>query len=86
MKNPSAYPAKTYFFGELTGTRHEGEETPGMSLLDHFAGLAMQGLMANPRDVHVIGDDKSTKNGVSELSYAIARAMLEERAKPENQL
>lgn len=83
MKNPSVFPNEE--------TVWEGDESrivehPGMSLLDHFAGLAMQGLMANPRDVHVIGDDKSTKNGVSELSYAIARAMLEERAKPENQL
>lgn len=83
MKNPSAYPSKTYFIGELTGQRHEGEETPGMSILDHFAGLAMQGLLANPGDLSYLS---TSAKGISGMAYDYARAMLEERAKPENQL
>lgn len=80
MKNPPAYPAKTYFTGHFTGTRREGDETPGMSLLDHFAGLAMQGMVAhdNPKELYY--------RTIAAYAYLIARAMLEERAKPENQL
>ena len=46
-----------------------------MTLRDHFAGLAMQELMA--ADVRVIWDNES----IAELAYDQADAMLEEREK-----
>ena len=47
----------------------------GISLRDHFAGLAMQELMA--ADVRVIWDNES----IAELAYDQADAMLAEREK-----
>ena len=50
----------------------------GMDLRDWFAGLAMQGLLANvktsPEDILLI----------CKASYAIASAMMQEREKNEN--
>ena len=45
---------------------------PGMTLLDHFAGMAMQSIMANGAS---LGSDK----GAAEVSYRIAAAMVAER-------
>ncbi len=47
----------------------------GISIRDHFAGLAMQELMA--ADVRVIWDNES----IAELAYDQADAMLAEREK-----
>ena len=47
----------------------------GISLRDHFAGLAMQGLMA--ADVRVVWDNES----IADLAYDQADAMLERREK-----
>jgi len=70
MKNPPAYPIPDSNYGT------------GMSFLDHFAGLAMQGLLGDNKNIPLT----TTCELVAEKSYNIARAMLEERAKPENQL
>ena len=43
-----------------------------MTLLDHFAGMAMQSIMANGAS---LGSDK----GAAEVSYRIAAAMVAER-------
>ena len=47
----------------------------GISLRDHFAGLAMQGLIA--ADVRVVWDNES----IADLAYDQADAMLKERKK-----
>jgi hypothetical protein len=52
------------------------EADPGMSLRDWFAGQALVGLAACP----TTKDD--TANWFASASYAIADAMLAERAKP----
>lgn len=88
MKNPSVFPNEE--------TVWEGDESrivehPGMSLLDHFAGLAMQATLSSSTRMEGIGiihekTKEDIQNIVAALSYEHARAMLEERAKPENQL
>jgi len=46
-----------------------------MTLRDHFAGLAMQGLLT----AELVGD--YSNEHVAEIAYVIADAMLKERAK-----
>ena len=48
----------------------------GMSLRDHFAGLALQGLIARSSGIRLADEDVLARG-----SYAIADAMLAERAK-----
>lgn len=66
-------------------------EDDGPSLLDHFASLAMQGMMSNSNRLmaitmlcNVSGEDPMKV--CAQMSYAYARAMLAEREKPENKL
>lgn len=51
------------------------DEEPGMTLLDHFAGHALAGLLAG--DV----DDCLDKQKAAELAYLFATEMLEVRRK-----
>ena len=46
-----------------------------MTLRDHYAGLAMQGLLT----AEIVGD--YSNDHVAEIAYVIADAMLKERAK-----
>jgi hypothetical protein len=57
-----------------------GGDALDMTLRDHFAGLAMQGLLATGSDYE---DDihGSGWNWVAAASYKMADAMLEERSK-----
>ena len=51
---------------------------PGMTLLDHFAGLAMQALIAKlPIELTNTGDDKFRLTAAG--AYAYAAAMIAER-------
>lgn len=43
----------------------------GLTLIDHFAGQAMQGMLANPRLT-------LTEDQVSQWAYVVAEAMLKE--------
>lgn len=53
-----------------------------MTMRDHFAGLVMQGLLANPKLEKQIVQGGGAFGGWIELSaYAWADAMLKERAK-----
>jgi hypothetical protein len=73
MNNCRAYPTQSYEYdgqGNVLHWQHEG-----MTLLDHFAGLAMQACLAR-------GDD-SNRPGIAEWSYSMAEAMLKERVKYE---
>ncbi len=65
MKNPKAFPSELHYVDTTTFSG-------GMTLLDYFAGRAMQGITVK-RDY--------TAESVSEDSYKIAKAMLKEREK-----
>ena len=69
MENPPAFPH--YAESEGSGSVNE----PGMSLLDHFAGLAMQECM---RDAKLTGDEESAEL-LAHGAYNFAKAMLKER-------
>jgi hypothetical protein len=54
-----------------------------MTLRDHYAGLAMQGMFANPEDIHR-ADEETYEEYVTEIgrcAYQMADAMLKARAK-----
>ena len=81
MKNPPAFPTPP---DPNSGSVHN-HPFPGMTLLDYFAGQAMQAL------AHVTGDESRSWFGnkipdnvediVAKMSYKFAQAMLEEREK-----
>ena len=73
MNNCRVYPTQTYEYDGQGNIRQWQYE--GMTLLDHFAGLAMQACIAR-------GDD-CNRPGIAEWSYAMADAMLKERDKYE---
>jgi hypothetical protein len=73
MNNCRAYPTQNFEYDGQGNVIHWQYE--GMTLLDHFAGLAMQACLAR-------GDD-SNRPGIAEWSYSMAEAMLKERAKYE---
>ena len=58
----------------------------GIYLRDHFAGLAMQGLLASPvmGDVALHGSADLWIQDMTESAYEFADAMLAERGKNEN--
>jgi hypothetical protein len=52
-----------------------------MTLRDHYAGLAMQGMFANPEDIHR-ADEETYEEYVAEIgrcAYKMADAMLKAR-------
>lgn len=51
----------------------------GMTLLDYFAGQAMQDIMAKNRNTHYL--EVGGNAGVANYAYGIAAAMMEERKK-----
>jgi hypothetical protein len=62
MNNPPAFP-------------HTVE---GMTLRDYFAAKAIQGICANPKDIHVFEDETYEEyiDEIARCSYKIADAML----------
>lgn len=72
--NPNAFP---------TRTEHEDPLNPiysGMTLRDHFAGLAMQGIISNNEEIIRIKHlGFETNIFIAGLSYSIADAMLKQR-------
>jgi len=63
------------------GTQTLGMHITGMTLRDYFAAKAMQGMSANPEDVHD-ADLETYDEYVKEISrcaYLMADAMLEAR-------
>ena len=82
-KSIPAYPSGESYttFNNASGVTSNHSKSPlhhGMTLRDHFAGLAMQELMA--ADVRVVWDNES----IAKLAYDQADAMLEEREKNDN--
>jgi hypothetical protein len=55
------------------------EYTVSMTLRDHFAGLAMQGMLANPKlEKQIV---LAGQSWIEESAYKVADAMLEARKK-----
>jgi hypothetical protein len=71
-----AYPVSTW-----NNDTESREVMGGMSLRDHFAGLAMQGAMVNVTGLGRISADARAKNlaEAAALFYEVADAMLAER-------
>ena len=63
------------FAGQLYSDGYNNRKLDNAALRDHFAGLAMQGLIA--ADVRVVWDNES----IADLAYDQADAMLERREK-----
>ena len=64
---------------------HPGIENPiydGMSLRDYFAAKVIQGICANPDDIHVPEDETYDQyvDEISRSAYKIADAMLKARS------
>lgn len=76
-----AFPVST---GDTTVGHQDGIQTwqfPGMTLRDYFVAKAMQGLLAHPECQAVGPGCESTTQRVVLEAYAMADAMLAERAK-----
>jgi hypothetical protein len=67
--NPSAYP-------QLIEMHHSKR---GMTLRDHFAGLAMQGFISTYSKTTSAEDIMDLRQEIALLSYVIANQMLKER-------
>jgi hypothetical protein len=50
-----------------------------MTLLDHFAGLALSGLCANPAHVNLLNDGNNEQHDIALSAYHIAIEMLTSR-------
>lgn len=73
-----AFPRPKSPKGEYTDSDVPGAQT-GMSLRDYFAAKAMQGFAASPSMID--SNDSRAITYVTAASYAMADAMLAERAK-----
>lgn len=71
LNNPPVHPV----YDDPTETNVLKLRSHGMTLLDHFAGLAMQGQIAHS-DMFIYDD-------VAERAYYIAEAMLREKQRRE---
>lgn len=58
---------------------NENVRTEGLVLRDHFAGLAMLGILSNPGQLDNVNDDAA--NWVARDAYLVADAMLKARNK-----
>lgn len=73
--------------GQQIGTDTEGAPIlagqlhHGMTLRDWFAGQALAGMLANPNTTGPASPASALPSAVATFSYAIADAMLAERAK-----
>jgi len=68
--------------GLATGNGTVVEGHPGMALRDHFAGLAMQGILAGPAGRSILDDQtpgQASLRATAELSYEMAEFMMEAR-------
>ena len=69
---------------DLQGRRGDDPQYQGMSLRDWFAGQALVGIGASDLEHSYIwqrfSDDAPSPNGISELCYMIADAMLKARS------
>ena len=69
--------------GDDTWMAKTGGFAKDMTLRDEFAGRAMQGMFAKPKDIH-IADEETYEEYVAEIgrcAYLVADAMLKAREK-----
>jgi len=71
--------AMEHFAQQATWMEKTGGYAKDMTLRDHFAGLAMQGLFAS--DAKHYHEDADIFDVMAEAAYKTADAMLEERNK-----
>ena len=76
IKNIPAYPSGESYttFNNASGVTSHHSKSPlhhGMTLRDHFAGLAMQGMT----------NTSNNMNNIAQTAYEMADAMLAERIK-----
>lgn len=75
IENPPAFPR--------SGSVYDYGAQPGMTLRDYFAGQALAGLLAHPYCKSVGPGFNGVTVRVAIEAYAVADAMLAERAKSE---
>ena len=68
-----AYPVVGHMYDKST---LGGQLAHGMTLLDHFAGLAMQGYLTN---IGIVGGNAPTDADIARYAYQMAEAMLSAR-------
>jgi len=68
-----AYPVVGHMYDK---SRLGGQLAHGMTLLDHFAGLAMQGYLIN---IGIVGGNAPTDVDVARYAYEMAEVMLSAR-------
>lgn len=88
MSTESAFP--TIVTDRLT-SKYSNEDFPdtysigGMSLLDWFAGKALEGIMSNAEFLNQIGimSGEESKEAIVNFSFNLAEAMIKEKEKRE---
>lgn len=67
-----------------SGRLMHGNSSPGMTLRQHYAGLAMQGLLANSRlmEMKKIWHSEGHRGGLATLAVHIADELIKELEKP----
>lgn len=69
---------------EVSPTYFTDKHAASMTLRDHFAGLAMQGLLSNPKlQAQILKTGGAMGGWIEESAYGWADAMLKEREKKE---
>ena len=81
IKNIPAYPSGESYttFNNASGVTSHHSKSPlhhGMTLRDHFAGLAMQGMVSTSNNM----------NNIAKTAYMMADAMLAEREKKDDSI
>lgn len=80
----SAFPVPIHAWeNERTGYSESVGGDPGMSLLEWYAGMAMKGLLSNPRALDAAakasrGDMEAIAKDVAEKAHCFAKAMMKE--------
>lgn len=81
ISNPSAFPRPmSVSHGSISEHQYSASEQDGMTLRDWFAGMALQGLMANPAFATAFPEARSAGITPPRLAFEMADAMLKARA------
>lgn len=79
----SAFPINIVLRSDgISGAPIKSQLMPGMTIRDYFAAKAMQSIISDPRNMHPkFNLFKDPLEGIAEVSYKFADAMLLEREK-----
>ena len=77
------HPNTEFTQNQSTGETTHYTNTTGITLLDHFAGLAMQGELSSQNKDFDYGEMEKDLNALAIRAYRIANAMLRVREKLE---